>query len=110
MIYVTVGTYQKKKYCVLRYKHYLKFRSQNTNLKLLKHILLFHDIAAIVTFQLQRLFTINIKLGPHRLIAVTYTSRISTLHDALNDLRQFYLLLLYNLVATNNVDRCVRSK
>ena len=55
-----------------------------TTLELLKHILLLHNITAIMAFQRQRFLTVNVKLGLHRLITVAYASRISTLDDVVN--------------------------
>jgi len=79
-------------------------------LELQKHIFLLNDVAAIMALQKQRLFTINVELGLNRLITVAYASRISTLDNVLDNLRQLDLLFLHHLIVSNDVDARMRSQ
>jgi hypothetical protein len=62
-----------------------------------------------MTLQQQRLLTLNIELRFSRLITIAYASRINTLDNALNNLRQFHLKLLHNSIIANNVYCRMRS-
>src|SRR3972149_8524947 len=98
---------RKTVYYIVRYKPY-RLRVNKNHLQLLQNIRLLHDITTVMTLQQQRLLTLNIKLRYRRLITITNTTRIHTLNNALNHLRQLNLQLLHNLIIPNNIYRSMR--